>query len=83
MKNFSSFLSLPLFVLLTGLTQAQDVERELTYNGEISFLHRINAIGTKFHAAHNMGPQGVEDSLSSVVIELAYLASWALAVTYM
>ncbi|MGL1956608.1 MAG: DUF4981 domain-containing protein [Colwellia sp.] len=32
----------------------------LTYNGEISFLHRISAIGTKFHAAHNMGPQGQE-----------------------
>ena len=32
----------------------------LTYDGEISFLHRINAIGTKFHAAYNMGPQGEE-----------------------
>ncbi|WP_237716332.1 glycoside hydrolase family 2 TIM barrel-domain containing protein [Catenovulum agarivorans] len=30
----------------------------LKYDGEISFLHRISAIGSKFHAAHYLGPQG-------------------------
>ncbi|MCH1919474.1 DUF4981 domain-containing protein [Shewanella sp. A3A] len=30
----------------------------LHYPGEISFLHRISPIGTKFHPANEMGPQG-------------------------
>ncbi len=30
----------------------------LKYDGEISFLHRISAIGTKFHTAQHLGPQG-------------------------
>lgn len=30
----------------------------LHYPGEISFLHRISPIGTKFHPANDMGPQG-------------------------
>lgn len=49
--------------LFARVMQPEDGERPdntlaLTYDGEISFLHRISAIGTKFHPAHNMGPQG-------------------------
>ena len=33
--------------------------------------------------AHHMAPQGLEDFLSSAVGELANLAGWAVAVTYM
>ena len=32
---------------------------------------------------HHMAPQGLEDSLSSAVGEVAPLAGWAVAVTYM
>ena len=55
--------STPTQNLFVRVMQPEDGKRPdntlaLTYDGEISFLHRISAIGTKFHAAHHMGPQG-------------------------
>ncbi|WP_440904280.1 glycoside hydrolase family 2 TIM barrel-domain containing protein [Catenovulum sp. SX2] len=38
--------------------QRPDNTLSLKFDGEISFLHRISAIGSKFHAAHYLGPQG-------------------------
>lgn len=49
--------------LYARVMQPDDGERPdntlaLKYDEEISFLHRISAIGSKFHAAHHLGPQG-------------------------
>jgi len=54
MKNFSRFLNVPIFILLTGLTQAQDAERELTYNGEIGRIINENCVAC--HQEGGIGP---------------------------
>ena len=41
------------------------------------------ALNVVVRLAHHMVPQGLEDSLSSAVGEVAPVAGWAVAVTYM
>lgn len=72
--------STPTDDLFARVMQPEDGERPdntlgLTFDDEVSFLHRINAIGTKFHAAHNMGPQGqpvAEQGTRSIKLNIFY-----------
>ena len=47
--------------------------------------NRLYSTGRSFVPliAQNMRPQSLEDCLSSVVVEVAYVVDWTVAVTYM
>jgi hypothetical protein len=54
MKNFSRLLSAPILILSMGGLEAQDLEKELTYNGEIGRIINENCVVC--HQEGGIGP---------------------------